>query len=109
MSKYGLRNIAIAVKETWYVPTIATIMVLMALAGTEVLETYRYNIKDTVQNSSNIKDTVQNSSNIKDTVQNSKNNLKPRPKAFEAFAESYELDVNGIADTATINPSFEEK
>ena len=85
---YNLRFLLTCFLETWYFYAIALIILFLTLEITNKLE------QDQVK--------------IKNDTNNSESNHEPRRRAFEAFAESYELDVNGIPDTEAINPSFEE-
>lgn len=82
------RYILVGLANIWYFFVIAIVILIIAIASAKVFE--------------------DDKSKIKNDTNNSKSNHEPRRRANEAYAESYELDVNGISDTETINPSFEE-
>ena len=88
MSKDDIRDIAVGLGNIWYFFVIGFVILFIAIASARVFE--------------------QKKSQIKNDTNNSGINHEPRRRTNEAFAESYDLDVKGVPDTAAINPSFEE-
>ena len=85
---YNLRFLLTCFLETWYFYAIALSILFLTLAIGDKLE------QDQVK--------------VKNDTNNSKINHEPRRRGNEAFAESYDLGVKSVPDTAAIHPSFEE-
>ena len=88
MFKSNFRNILSFVKQTWYFHVFLVIIVLTAIASIDVLE--------------------MDKSDTENHSKNSKNQFQSQSMINKAFADSYNLDVEGIEAISPINPSFEE-